>query len=270
MTASILILLVAIGLALAMTAAWRIAVKTGQSGWIDAIWTFATGAAGVIAALMPLDGVPSLSARQWLVAAMAAVWSLRLGSHIVARTRRGGDDPRYAQLRKVWGNAWKSRLLWFLQVQAGAALLLAVTILAASRNPAAALGVGDAVGVLIFAVSLWGAATADRQLSRFASDPSNKGKVAEIGLWRWSRHPNYFFEWLGWVSYAAIAFNTAYPWGFAALIGPVLMYTLLVHVSGIPPLEEHMQRTRGAAFTKYQKRVNAFFPGPPGREGKTT
>ena len=113
-------------------------------------------------------------------------------------------------------------------------------------------------------VAVVGETIADRQLSGFRADPANKGKVCDVGLWGMSRHPNYFFEWLGWLAYAVIAVDptSAYPWGWLALAGPVLMYWLLVHASGIPPLEAHMLRSRGDAFRAYQARVNAFWPGP--------
>ena len=98
-----------------------------------------------------------------------------------------------------------------------------------------------------------------------AGDPKNKSKICDVGLWGYSRHPNYFFEWLVWVAFAIIAIAPVghYPWGWFGLAAPVLMYVLLVHVSGIPPLEAHMLRSRGDAFRLYQARVNAFWPGPP-------
>ncbi len=92
--------------------------------------------------------------------------------------------------------------------------------------------------------------------------PDDRGAVADTGLWGWSRHPNYFFEWLGWFGYFAIAVTPGYGPGWLALIGPAMMYWLLVHASGIPPLEKHMLATRGDAFRAYQARVSAFFPWP--------
>ena len=89
--------------------------------------------------------------------------------------------------------------------------------------------------------------------------------ICDVGLWGWSRHPNYFFEWFGWLAYPLLAIDLggAYPWGFVALAGPVCMYWLLVHVSGIPPLEAHMLERRRDEFRAYQARTNAFFPAPP-------
>lgn len=267
MPAWLLILVLAALLSLVMAAAAEIALRSGKSGWIDAIWSYSVGWSGVAAALVPLAGAESTTPRQWLVAALVAAWSLRLGSHIVARTRTGGDDPRYAELKRQWGDARRPRLFLFLQIQAACALVLALSVMAAARNPAPGVGWQDLLGVAILGLAVIGEGIADRQLRAFAKDPANKGKVCDVGLWAYSRHPNYFFEWLGWFAYVAIALDVsgAYPWGFAALAGPLLMYWLLVHASGIPPLEAHMLKSRGDAFRAYQARVNAFFPGPPKR-----
>ena len=139
------------------------------------------------------------------------------------------------------------------------------SIAAAAHRPGIRLDLRDALGVVLFAVAALGERAADRQLARFGGDPKNKSKICDVGLWGYSRHPNYFFEWLVWVAFAIIAIAPVghYPWGWFGLAAPVLMYVLLVHVSGIPPLEAHMLRSRGDAFRLYQARVNAFWPGPP-------
>jgi steroid 5-alpha reductase family enzyme len=259
--------LVALGLALAlaMTGAWWIATKSGKSGWIDAIWSFAVGICGAVAAVASIGGAGPTD-RQVLVAVLALLWSLRLGLHIAVRTAQSDqDDPRYAQLRREWGRSFRRRLFFFLQIQAATAFALVLSIMAAAHNPAPGFSPQDWVGILLLLVAVAGEAVADRQLVTFRSDPANKGKVCDIGLWRLSRHPNYFFEWLGWLAYPVIAVDLAggYQWGWAALVGPVLMYWLLVHASGIPPLEAHMLRSRGERFRRYQEQTNAFWPGPP-------
>ena len=263
MTTGIFVLALAACLSATMIGAWLIAILTGRSGWIDAIWSFATGAFGAAAAMIPLAN-SQISMRQVLVAILALFWSLRLGLHISIRTARGGDDPRYKQLREEWGGSFKRRLFWFLQIQALAALALALSIMLAAHNPAPGLGIADWTGFAVLIVAIVGETIADRQLSAFRSNPANKGKVCDVGLWGISRHPNYFFEWLGWLAYAIVAIDLtgAYPWGWLAIAGPLLIYWLLVHASGIPPLEAHMLRSRGKAFRDYQRRVNPFWPGP--------
>jgi len=260
MSAVILIVVLAIALASLMAQAWRTILQTGNSGFADVFWSYSIGGAGVLAALWPLaPGEPG--PRNWLVAALVAIWSLRLGTHILRRTLKGGDDPRYAQLRKEWGDKADQQLLLFLQIQAGAALVLAIAIMAAAHHPAP-LGLPDALGVLVALVAIAGEAVADAQLRAFKAKPENKGKVCDTGLWGLSRHPNYFFEWLFWLALPLIGIG--YGWGWLALLAPVLMYWLLVHASGIPPLEAHMMRSRPEAFADYKKRVRAFWPIPKG------
>lgn len=263
MRAEIIVVALAICLSATMIGAWLAALRTDRSGWIDAIWSFATGGFGAAAALIPFDDAQT-SPRQLLVATLALLWSLRLGLHIAIRTARGGDDPRYKQLREEWGGSFKHRLFWFLQIQALAALTLSLSIMLAAHRPAPGLNFSDWFGVTVLILAVVGETIADRQLAAFRSDPRNEGKVCDVGLWGISRHPNYFFEWLGWLAYAIIAIDLsgAYDWGWLALAGPSLMYWLLVHASGIPPLEAHMLRSRGKDFRDYQRRVNAFWPGP--------
>ncbi len=259
-----LFLAAAIFLSLSMVLAWALAVRAGNHGWVDTVWSFAVGLAGAGAALVPA-GPHGTSERQWLVAGLAALWSLRLGTHILRRTLSGKDDPRYAELVRAWGGKARRRLFIFLQIQAVAGLLLVLAMLVAARNPLPFGRPGDGLGGALLALSILGAGVADRQLARFRADPANRGKVCDAGLWGLSRHPNYFFEWLGWLAYAVIAIDPGgvYPLGYAALLGPGLMYVLLVHASGIPPTEAHMLRSRGEAFRAYQRRVNAFWPGLP-------
>jgi steroid 5-alpha reductase family enzyme len=146
---------------------------------------------------------------------------------------------------------------------AGGALLL-ISVAAAAHNPAPGPTPLDALGGAILLVAILGEGLADAQLRAFARDPANTGKVCDVGLWGWSRHPNYFFEWLGWTAYPVIALDLAgpYPWAVAALIAPVTMYVILRFVTGVPPLEQHMLASRGEAFRAYQARVSIFLPLP--------
>jgi len=268
MTPATLFLGLAILLSLGMAAVTLAVLRGAKSGWVDAVWSFLVGIAGVAAALAPVEGWPGDPQRRALVAIAAALWSLRLGLHIAARTLRGGEDPRYAALREEWGDDWRSRMFRFLQIQAAVAFLLATTMFLAARNPASGLQWSDFAGLAVLLAAVAGEGVADAQLARFRRDPANKGKVCDAGLWGLSRHPNYFFQWLGWVGYAVVAIGPSgtWPWGWAALAGPVFIYWLLTRASGIPPLEAHMLRSRGRAFAEYSERVNAFWPGPRKRE----
>jgi steroid 5-alpha reductase family enzyme len=260
----------ALSLSVLMAGAWMVQQHTGNSGWVDTIWTFAVGLVGAGSALWPVAGAAP-NARQWLVAVLVAIWSVRLGLHIAVRTAGITDDPRYAAFAREWGVDSPRRMFVFLQNQGFGSIPLVFAIFVAARFPLAALRVADYLGALILLIGIAGEALADAQLRSFRTDPANKGRVCDAGLWRWSRHPNYFFEWFGWLAYPVIAIPIEhplshpfyYPWGWASLLAPVFMYWILVHVTGIPPLEQQMLRSRGERYRDYQSRTSMFFPLPP-------
>ena len=254
----------AAALAAIMTVAWQVQRTTGHTGWIDVCWTFGTGIVAALGSLTPLPAADPPVARQVMVAALIAVWSLRLGTHILMRTREVGDDPRYRDLIRQWGADANRRMFLQLQAQAAVGLILAVSVVLAAHNPRPGLGLSDFLGLALLVGALAGEAVSDWQLRRFKSDPANRGQICETGLWSLSRHPNYFFEWLCWVAYPLIAIDLSksYLVGWLTLLAPACMYWVLVHVSGVPPLEAHMLRTRGAQFRALQRRTRPFFPFP--------
>ena len=256
---------IAVALSVLMSGAWVAQQRTGNSGWVDTIWTLSLGLTGAASSLWPLAG-GSPNARQWLVAVLVAIWSIRLASHIAIRSAKIDDDPRYAQLAKAWGVDSPKRMFLFLQNQGLASIPLVFSIFVAAHAPSPELRLQDWIGVAILVIAIAGEATSDAQLKQFRADPANKGKVCNIGLWNYSRHPNYFFEWFGWLAYPVIAISANYPAGFLALLAPVFMYWILVHVTGVPPLEEQMEKSRGAAYRAYQARTSKFFPLPPKSE----
>ena len=246
-----------VSLAVVMSAGWTIQRQTGNSGWIDAVWTFGVGATGVALALAPAgDGALW---RRAIVAALAAAWSMRLGLHIVQRTMKSGDDPRYARLMADWGEVAPARLFAFLQAQAAAGALLALAIALAAHAPGS-LRLQDVVGAPLMAAAIVGEALADAELARFKADPANRGGICEVGLWRLSRHPNYVCEFTVWLAVAIIAFEPGAASTWLALLAPATMYWTLRYASGVPPLEEHMQRARPHAFAAYAARTPVFFP----------
>ena len=257
---------IALWLSILMALAWIVQQRTGNSGWVDTMWTFAVGLVGVGSALCPIGDTPT-NPRQWLVAVLVAIWSLRLGIHIALRTAAIEDDPRYAAFAREWGAHSARRMFIFLQNQALGSVPLVFAIFIAARVPEDSLRWQDYLGASILIVGIAGEALADAQLKSFRSNPANRGRVCDVGLWRWSRHPNYFFEWLCWLAYPVIAlapgYPLTYPWGIATLLAPILMYWSLVHVTGIPPLEAQMLRSRGERYREYQARTSAFFPLPP-------
>jgi steroid 5-alpha reductase family enzyme len=259
---------IALSLSVLMAGAWMVQQRTGNSGWVDTIWTFSLGLVGAGSALWPVAGAAP-NARQWLVAALVAIWSIRLGSHIAVRTSGVSDDPRYAAFAREWGVDSPRKMFIFLQNQGFGSIPLVFAIFVAARFPQSPLRLQDYLGALILLIGIAGEALADAQLKNFRDNSANKGKVCNIGLWRWSRHPNYFFEWFGWLAYPAIAISLDYPWGWATLLAPVFMYWILVHVTGIPPLEAQMLRSRGERYRDYQSRTSMFFPLPPHKQTVT-
>lgn len=246
-----------VGFALALLVYW-LARRVGLFALVDTIWTLGMGL-GVLAYAL-LSGVDSL--REVVVLAVVLVWSGRLSLHLIKdRILPGREDPRYEALAHHWGDAAGRKFIFvFLaQVPLVALFLLPVTL---------ALGSGDAawrwldsLGLLIAVTALLGESLADRQLARFRADPGNKGKVCRDGFWRYSRHPNYFFEWLHWLAYVAFAFGA--PGGAWAWVGPVMMYLFLRYVTGVPFAERSSLKSRGEAYRDYQQTTNAFFPWKP-------
>jgi steroid 5-alpha reductase family enzyme len=247
---------------LVMIAAWLTVRATRNGGWTDVFWTFGTGLAGAGVALWPVTGEHSML-RQGLVAGLVAVWSLRLGLYIAWRVTHHDEDQRYVRLKHEWGAGFYGKMLGFLLLQAPITAVLTLSIRAAAARPMAGLALSDVAGLCILAVAIAGEGLADRQMREFKRDAANKGKVADTGLWSWSRHPNYFFEWFGWLAYPVMALGAGYPAGWLALIAPAAMFLVLTRLTGVPALEQHMLRTKGEAYAAYQRRTSAFFPLPP-------
>ena len=242
-----------------MSVAWLVRYLTKKSGWIDAIWSLSIGVGGVIAAWGEISVVDA-SIRQIIVGFCVLLASLRLGISIAKRTIKSGDDPRYAYLENQWGSNRKFRLYIFVQIQAACGFILCLTVYLSANNPASFDRLWDWVFLVIIGVAIVGEAIADWQLSTFKNRDLKVG-ICDIGLWGLSRHPNYFFQWLYWLGIAclAIRFDGEGIVGYLALIGPIMIYWLLIKISGIPPLEKHMVETRKQAYIDYQLRVPAFF-----------
>jgi steroid 5-alpha reductase family enzyme len=241
-----------------MAAAWVVQQRSGNSGWVDTIWTFGVGLIG-LAAVYSADVAHG---RSWLLGGLIALWMLRLGLHIAQRTSAITDDPRYADLVRGWGADAPRQMFVLLQKQALVSIPLVATLILAAHNTAEFPRLLDLAAAAIVLIGATGEALADAQLRRFRSLPANRGRVCDVGLWGWSRHPNYFFEWLMWVGFALLAIDAGSALSWLALSGPATIYWLLTRVSGIPPLEEHMLRTRGDDYRAYQRRTRAFFPLP--------
>ena len=241
--------------AAAMAIVWLVQRTTRRADWVDVVWTVGTGSLAAAFALAS-DGD---GARRALIAALAGLWSLRLAWHLVARLRNSPEDGRYVRLRRRHGDAADAWLFGFFQVQALLCAFFAAPALIAARNPSP-VGWPEGLGALVWAVAVAGETVADRQLRRFRNSKA-ESRVCRSGLWKYSRHPNYFFEWLHWWSY--VAFGWQAPHGWLTLAGPAAMLLLIWKVTGIPPTEEQALASRGEQYRRYQREVRPFFPWWP-------
>ena len=244
-------------MAVIMTLLWMRQRQTHNAGIVDIAWSFGTGFCAIWFAWIA-DGE---EVRRAIIAAMAGLWGLRLGFFLLRRVLSEEEDGRYQELREQWGERTQRNLFIFFQVQAFWAVLFALPMLVAASNSEPGFRWYDALGILIFLVAIGGESLADAQLARFRRDPSNRGRVCRDGLWRYSRHPNYFFEWVHWWAYVAI--GLAGPWGWLTLAGPAVMLLFLFRVTGIPPTEARALKSRGDAYRRYQETTSPFFPWPP-------
>ncbi len=241
---------------LVMIAVWELQRRTRNAGYVDVAWALMLGCAALYFGWI---GTGDIHART-LIAAMGGLWGFRLGLHLVARVLAEPEDGRYAHLRAHWKDD-QTKLLGFFVFQAGLTVLFALPFLAVAQNPQAPSVLAAAAAIAIWLISWLGASIADRQLTRFRGNPGNRGQTCRVGLWRYSRHPNYFFEWLHWFAYVILAIGSPLFWFSVA--GPVLMFLSLRFVTGIPFVEAQSLRSRGDDYREYQRTTNAFFPWWP-------
>ena len=235
---------------------WLVHLRMRNAGIVDIGWAFSLAMVAVIYATLG-QGYPP---RRWLIAGMACVWGLRLAWHLYRRVVGHPEEGRYAQLRKDWGENGNVaiKFLIFFEFQATLDATLSLPFLLAAVNPSPRISPLEYAGVAIWFIAVVGEATADAQLAAFKRPDANRGKVCDVGLWNYSRHPNYFFEWFVWVAWATFAL--ASPFGWLALICPALMLYFLYRVTGIPATEAQALRSRGEAYRRYQQTTSAFVP----------
>jgi steroid 5-alpha reductase family enzyme len=254
------VLPLAIGLAASsavMAALWFVQQRTGNAGIVDVAWAGLVGMLGVFFAAWPA-GIPWLRA---LAGTMIAGWSLRLTIYLFRRVVGHPEEGRYAELRRRWGNDAPQKFFRFFQMQAAAAWVFAAPILAISRSAAPPREWCVALAILLWITGIAGVSLADWQLAQFKRRPDAGERTCRSGLWRYSRHPNYFFEWIHWNSYILLATTSAF-WWVPILVAGGLLY-LLLFITGIPPTEAQAIASRGDDYRDYQRTTNSFFPWPP-------
>jgi steroid 5-alpha reductase family enzyme len=256
-------LAVLVGQAWALCAAvqlalWGVQQRTRNAGIVDVGWalSFALVAAGFAArAAAPVAA--------WApIAAVVCAWSLRLGGYLIARgAARSPEDGRHADLRQRWAPRTARRFFVFFQAQAALTAILSTAFIIPFVAVPWDGGWLRGLGAAIAAAGIAGEAAADAQLARWKRDPARRGQVCDAGLWAWSRHPNYFFEWCVWLGHAVYGLAFA-PWGLVALAPQAILLGSIFGVTGIPPTEAQALRSKGDAYRAYQTRVPRFVPMP--------
>ncbi|HEV7232193.1 MAG TPA: DUF1295 domain-containing protein [Bacteroidia bacterium] len=241
---------------LIMAVVWIWAYRISNAGVVDIFWAFNFP---VIAVILFLFGEAS-DIRRVLICSMVMIWGCRLGFYLMARVgaHLNEEEGRYKQLRAEWAPNANAKFFGFFQMQAVSNVFLAIPFFIICMNKDPQLHLTEYIGTLLWSLSLLGEAVADSQLSRFKRKLENKKKVCDVGLWNYSRHPNYFFEWMIWISYFVFALSS--PWGWIAVVCPLTILFLLFKVTGIPLTEEQSLRSRGDAYREYQRKTSAFVP----------
>lgn len=241
-----------------MLVLWLIHLRTGNAGIVDFGWAAGLALLGAHYGLFAGGYGP----RRVLIAAMASIWGWRLALYLLTTRVIGHpEEGRYVQLRAEWKTNLPAKFFLFFQAQALLDVLLSIPFLVAAINPALELAAIEWAGFAVWIVAMVMEGLADAQLHRFKSNPANKGKVCRDGLWKFSRHPNYFAQWMIWVGFALFALGS--PHGWLGLLSPALILYFLLFVTGIPPTEAQSIRSRGDAYREYQRTTSAFVPWFP-------
>lgn len=257
---STLIVLPALGLVGAagvMAALWAVQLRTRNASVADAGWSAVVAGLAVFYATQ----AHGMSGRRLAIASMMASWGARLTIYLLYdRVLGKPEDGRYAELRRTRAtpDRW---FFWLFQSHAAAAVLFSAPALFASLNAEPDFTPLELIGAALWIVGFAGETTADRQLLNFKMNPDNQGRVCQTGLWRYSRHPNYFFEATIWMANAIFAASS--PWGWLSFACPLLMLYLIFKVTGIPATEAQALRSRGEAYRRYQETTSVLLPWRP-------
>ena len=238
-----------------MMVLWLVSLVMKNAGIVDIFW----GTGFVLVNWLYFALAPEgLDARKWMGVIIVTIWGLRLSIHILLRNAGKPEDFRYAKWREENGSSWWWRSFFKVFVLQGILLWIISAPLLAAQRGTNALNVLDYLGVAIWAVGFFFEAVGDAQLKRFISNPANRGKVMERGVWGLTRHPNYFGDSAQWWGYYLLALSAG---GWWTIFSPIIMTYLLTQVSGVKLLEETMMKKPG--YPEYAARVNGFFPWFP-------
>jgi steroid 5-alpha reductase family enzyme len=243
-----------------VTALWGVSLAVRDSSIVDVFW----GSGFVVIAWVGFALGDGSGTRSWLLALLVTAWGLRLSVYLARRNLGKGEDRRYAEMRRRHGGRWPLRSLFVVFWLQGALMwVVSLPVQVAMTDPTpAGLGALDWIGLAVWAIGLAFESVGDRQLARFKADPANRGKVMDRGLWRYTRHPNYFGDFCVWWGIWLVALATGGAWW--TVVGPAVMSFLLIRVSGVAMLERSIAKRR-EGYEDYVRRTSAFFPLPPRR-----
>ena len=239
---------------LVMIVTWRKAVKVDNFGIVDVVWSAGFMLLPVIYAGCSRGWMP----RRILITAMFFMWSFRLTYHLYRRVIGHEEDSRYQQLRKEWAPNIHQKFFFFFQAQALVLWALSLPAFMINQNENPVFSFFEIAGTLLWALSVLGEALADRELAQFKKNPAHRGQTCQAGLWYYSRHPNYFFEFMIWVGYFIFALGS--PYGIFTALCPAFMLYLLLKVTGIPMAEAQSLQSRGDEYREYQRTTSVFVP----------
>ena len=244
---------------LIMVGTWFFSRSKNNYSIVDAVWAFSFFVTSGFYALLG-DG---LLERRLLMLACIGIWSLRLGIFLSKRiaSHHPTEDSRYVELRRGYGDHVERGFFWFFQYQAYSVVLLSAPFLLMALNTEPNIQFSEYAGMILFFLCLIGESSADHQAQGFKKNPANKTKVCNVGLWRYSRHPNYFFESGIWFAFFIMAYSS--PYGIYSLYTPLLILFLLLKVTGIPMAESQSLKNRGDAYREYQRTTSSFIPWFP-------
>lgn len=240
-----------------MTILWYIGKKIENYAIVDVGWTISLVLICVVYFVLGEGWLY----RKILILGMVGFWGIRLGGYLLFTRILGGhgEDERYKAFRSDYGDAVDRKFYTnVFQFQGILDVVLSIPYLIICMNPVEGFGILEYVGLGVFSIGVIGEAVADNQLHSFKKNSENKGKNCEVGLWYYSRHPNYFFEWLIWVSYFFVSVHS--PYGYLGILPAILMYIFLTRFTGVPMSEELAVKKRGDVYREYQRTTSAFFP----------
>ncbi len=243
---------------LIMILVWIWACKIRNAGVVDIFWAF--NFTVICAICWFLAG--GAEHRKLIICGLTGLWSLRLGFYLLGRvgSHLAEEEGRYKQLRIDWVPNPDMKFFFFFQMQALSNVFLAIPVFLLSANTSASLTNIEIAGTALFFLAILGEGLSDWQLAQFKKDKSNKGKVCQSGFWNYSRHPNYFFQLMIWVSVFVLSLST--PYGWISVICPLSIGFLIFKVTGIPMTEEQALRSKGEAYREYQRTTSSFIPLP--------